>query len=198
MTLNITVLTKDNVFQSADNRMSTSEGKPLKETLTKHVIVVQLTWTGFITFHGIGKVGTNSTSSLVESWILGLSADTNPQTFIEVIRSRASLWINQINGVRKHSFIFAFIENGKPSVSLISNFQKIDGTEFHPTRHFSVTRKSSYGSTDVITTVAIDGNLNRLVRHKKKILVRYCNPYATNVALIRRYIAKINEDISKT
>ena len=69
MTLNITVVTPLVVYQSADFRLTNGDtGTLIDDHSNKTVSMTFPTWSGFVTYTGLGRFGNRDLSSHVGSW----------------------------------------------------------------------------------------------------------------------------------
>jgi len=68
MTLNTTVLTTDLIYQSADFRIT---GRPTHNHSPKIVTLMYPSFTGFVTYAGIGSLWYKATSQLIAKWLAG-------------------------------------------------------------------------------------------------------------------------------
>ena len=97
MTLNITILTPEVIYQSADYRLfDTNARKSLPMHSNKTVILMYLDWVGFITYTGIGRVNSKDTSQFVRDWLKG-KRDFSFADVVEAIRVNASSWIRGVD-----------------------------------------------------------------------------------------------------
>lgn len=78
-------------------------------------------WTGFITYTGIGRVGTEHTSEIVERWVQKLDQPSFEEV-VDLIQSRASPWVRSVKLGQPHTFVVAAFVAGVPTADVISNF----------------------------------------------------------------------------
>jgi hypothetical protein len=124
MTLNITVLSIKAIYQSADFRLSV-DGIPDPEPSTKRIIVTNDSWTGFITYTGVGRVGTEHTGNVVRGWLSGDAKRSFEQT-VELLRAEGTTWLASI-GPLAHTFVIAGYVNNSPRAAIVSNFERWHG-----------------------------------------------------------------------
>ncbi|MEV6865737.1 hypothetical protein AB0M44_32670 [Streptosporangium subroseum] len=132
MTLNITILTKTQIFQSSDFRYSFKDRGPDDRNL-KLITLHYPSFDGFISYTGIatepGDGDSLTMSDRIVTWIAGIK-DIRFHETVEVIRSEASKYIDiyalRWNERPKLSIIIAAFVQSKPVIALISNSQDME------------------------------------------------------------------------
>jgi hypothetical protein len=124
LTLNITVLSKSAIYQSADFRLSRG-GRALTEPSTKRLVLTYVDWVGFVTYTGVGRRGSDHTSDVLRSWFRGIEDATFEQV-AETIRRNGCAWLQGF-GSPRHTFVVAGFERGVPTAAVISNFERWHG-----------------------------------------------------------------------
>ena len=75
MTLNITLLTPIAIYQSADFRLTDpSDASFIRDESAKTVVLRYMSWSGFVTYTGIGSWNGVSLSEMVVDWLTGIHA----------------------------------------------------------------------------------------------------------------------------
>ena len=118
MTLNITLLTRRVIYQSADLRLTDPDTNQLiTDRSTKVVDLLGYPdWHGFVTYTGVGRWLRNGrdTSQWVVDWLQG-THDARLNDIIDVLVTEGTKWLAAIRQATrrrsKHSFIIAaFVE----------------------------------------------------------------------------------------
>ena len=178
MTLNVTILTPATIYQSADFRLTDPDtGKPITDRSAKSVVLTYSTWTGFVTYTGLGS-WPNSDKALSD-WVAGWLADGKQRSMAEVAERLADegtklLAIVQRQTRRQYrlTFTLAGFEAGLVHAFIISNFEDCFGTVREPpdvqltvtTRKLGTGRKATVIVTGYKPAVSTDD------RHKLREL----------------------------
>src|SRR5687768_16943322 len=111
MTLNLTLLTADAIYQSADFQLTdASTSQPLQLESKKLVTFHYSTWEGFVTYTGVGRWRGRETSDWIVEWLTGLE-DSSPTEVIERLRERGTTFLREIErapGGQRHHHTFVF------------------------------------------------------------------------------------------
>ncbi len=131
MTVNITLLTKDAIYQAADLRLTDpASGAIVTESSTKIVNIVYFDWSGFVTYTGVGQWRDKDTGQWVCDWLRGLEKAT-PGEIADRLRTAGDGWLGDIErqtGQRHHhTFVFSFFSAESPETYVISNFEDVSG-----------------------------------------------------------------------
>jgi hypothetical protein len=132
MTLNLTLLTADAIYQSADFQLTDgTTNAPLHTESMKLVTVHYPSWEGFVTYTGVGRWQGRDTAEWIVKWLTGLE-DASPDQVIDRLRERGTAFLRDIErspGGRRHphTFVFASFVDGGPRVATISNFEDCGG-----------------------------------------------------------------------
>lgn len=126
MTLNITLVTANAIYQSSDYRLSNPQtGRRVEVRGHKVVSVVGLP--GLICFTGIASTGRES----VGDWMARQLPQPNPSVSVDEAIDRlksADDWLRHWPRERRRiSFTLATWQAGRPVIALISNFQDLTG-----------------------------------------------------------------------
>lgn len=195
MTLNITVLARDAIYQSADYRLFDPETNKAydDDPSTKSLITGGMAWTGFITYTGVGRVGSRHTSDFVAEWL----TDANNESFDEVadrIRRSAAAWIRRYARGHRHSFVVAGFVDGVATAALISNFEQGPGrTIGSVSPAFNVTYFRARGRTEVLVT----GMRTGVSRDTRRSLGRLVDRGRADPARVRRELAAATREAAR-
>ena len=128
MTLNITVMTRDVVYQSADFRLvDLSTGDPCDYDSRKIVHLQYENWQGFLTYAGIGSWDRKDTSEWVTDWLEGKS-ELTPHEAAQVIAGKMRQELKRFHSKQLHTFVLVAFDNGTPLTVVASNFEDAFGT----------------------------------------------------------------------
>lgn len=187
VTLNITILTRQIIYQSADYALFDPQiKKPLQLPSTKAVVLNTFDWTGFITYTGIGRVGTKHTSEYIREWIRDLNRPSF-EDVVERIRDRASAWVQAVSPGQIHTFVVAGFVDGFPKASVVSNFEKWHGYNLHKiAEHFVVSTVNSKQRPTIIVT----GIRKAIPRQRRRALIRLATDYPHDGSRVRRTMAE--------
>jgi len=192
MTLNITVLTTELIYQSADFRLS---GQPDSESSPKIATLSYSSFIGFVTYAGIGSYAHKEVSTLIADWLVG-KHDMSMLDVANLLQSKGTkLVANAERSTRKRQamiFVLAGFEDGKPIAYTVSNFQNAHGVE-HPIESelkVSSRRVQSVSKAAVIVTGSGAGFVSMADRRALgNIAARF--PYDSG--RIRRRLEKIHQ-----
>jgi hypothetical protein len=96
MTLNLTLLTADAIYQSADFQLTDgSTNAPLHIESMKLVTVHYPSWEGFVSYTGIGRWRGRDTAEWIVEWLTGLE-DASPDGVIDRVRERGTAFLRDI------------------------------------------------------------------------------------------------------
>lgn len=202
MTLNITILSENYCISSADYKLSSEANiNSYSENSTKLVVISQENWQGFITYTGIGKIGTLETSSTVKNWLAGIDQKSTMKAVGELIRSKASQWMKRMHKPNPHTFIIIGREEGSSRAMIISNFQDNRGNYFKISNTFHIFY-SKYENRELIiftgyTYERNNSTYNKLFGACKRQISTYSMDNKDNIQLIRRKVSKINQSIAR-
>ncbi|MGH2948749.1 MAG: hypothetical protein ACRDPC_21265 [Solirubrobacteraceae bacterium] len=196
MTLNLTLLTPDAVYQAADFRLTDGDtGDPIDSQSMKLVTVHYWEWEGFITYTGVGRWRNKDTSEWIVEWLTGLS-DASPDAVIDRVRMKGTEYLQRIErsprGRRHHhTFVFAAFVNGIPRVATISNFEDCSGrTEGQPAAALSVDSRVMRRRSLLLVT----GQKPAVRRASRRRLERLAERSQTSPAVIRSALTQMNAE----
>ena len=189
----MTVVTSQEIYQSSDYRLSIG-GKGTTDQSTKMVHIQFFDWHAVISYTGIGSINGKDTSYFLMNWLSG-RADLTLSDVIKIIQERGSNWLKSIRppfgrGYRyyRHTFVLAGFFHGKPSVSVISNFEDITGQSWQPEPNLRVTTKSK----GRFPWILVSGQKHAVDRASRRMLENSArrNPYEAQ--RVRNALRKIN------
>jgi hypothetical protein len=131
LTLNITLLTPVAIYQSADFRLTdTADGSLVRDESAKTVVLQYMSWSGFVTYTGIGSWEGENLSEIVAEWLTGPPNPTMSEVAALVEREGTRL-VKELkrrnNEVFKQTFTLAGFEDGLARAFVISNFEDCFG-----------------------------------------------------------------------
>jgi probable HAF family extracellular repeat protein len=199
MTLNIAIVSRVGIHQSADFQISKTERDSngnwieLQPNSPKIVSLHYEKWSGFLTYCGMGLWQGKRTDEYAAEWLAGLSmSGTTFRGAVERIRERGTAWIGSINQsygeVKIHSFLLAGYEGGIPVYAIVSNYQTLTGdiTPFSNELKVDI-RRSTTG-----VHVFITGIRNAVPKAKKRRLKRLVQ-IGTDANVIRYELGNTNQ-----
>jgi hypothetical protein len=193
VTLNITALTPNAIYQSADFMLSDLDGgHPVSDAANKIVLVRQPDWDGLITFTGIASWQGMDT----ENWIaqqIGGNGNLSHSDVVEILQVQGTKWLREVARSAKrrplqHTFVVASFESGSPVASLVSSFERLGHSAWAtPSDELvvSTTRKER--------TVIVTGCLtNPVSRQSRRVLERFTRDHGEDTTRVRHEIQKLN------
>lgn len=133
MTLNITLVTPFAIYQSADFAIRGMKDKSFSRDDSAKIVVLQYSsWTGFVTYTGLGFWRGDHVSELIANWL----DDRQDRTMWEVAAVLQSKGKDLLSAARnaneysgRHTFTLAGFEDNSICVFVISNFENCYGEE---------------------------------------------------------------------
>jgi uncharacterized membrane protein len=201
MTLNITLLTRRAIYQSADFRLTDPDTNQLiTDSSTKVVDLLGYPdWHGFVTYTGVGRWPRNGrdTSQWVMDWLQG-THDARLNDIIDVLVTEGTRWLATIRQATrrrsKHSFIIAAFVEAEAQLIVISNFEDCAGRNDAPSDVLSVSRRRFRGRPDVTVT----GWKPAVSRQQRRVLQRLAEQYPDDSARVRYAMSHLNETAAKS
>lgn len=196
MTLNLTLLTADAIYQSADFQLTDgSTNEPLHTESMKLVTVHYPDWEGFVTYTGVGRWQERDTAEWIVEWLTGLE-DASPDGVIERLRERGTAFLRDIEGApagrrHPHTFVFASFVHGRPRVTTISNFEDCGGRNDE-----SASVELGVDSREMRTRplLLVTGRKRAIRRASRRELERVAARSNTSPARIRNALSQMNAD----
>ncbi len=157
LTLNITVLTRERVYQSSDFRLTEQPGgKIVTDASTKAISIQNSQFFGLLTYTGIGRWIRRDTREFILEWLISLG-DVDLTTVTNGLAQRASNWLGRISSGRSRPYqltmvLAAFdIATGRATASVISNFEDAYGRQAPPTSLTVSAIEAAHNPTVLIT-----------------------------------------------
>lgn len=195
MTFNLTVLTAATIYQSADFRLTDATGKPIPDPSDKMVLLSYASWSGFVTYTGVGlDPDGRAISRHVAEWLTG-PEELKMEEAADLVRTRADAWMGAIrrsHGPLKHTFVLAGFIDQRPRAHVISNFQRGEGMTFPISSSFIVSPASAPRSTKVIVT----GRSDCLPRAARKRLQRAIHERRGDPAYVRTLLQDQTREVA--
>jgi hypothetical protein len=193
MTLNITLLTRSRIYQSADFRLVDPVTKKVVPRDSTKVVRVQYdTFNGFITYTGLGSLYSKDTSEFIVDWLSG-KEDLTLDELVRVIVDEGSNWVQRVKRItgtlQPHTFVIVAFAGGLPQVIVISNIEDAAGRILPaPRERLTDTRiRRRNRSVAVIT-----GKKAAVTRQRKKNLERLADVFPDDSARIRYAMMSLN------
>ena len=126
MTLNITVVTRRCIFQSADYRLiDWASGQPSDFSTQKCVLVGASNWNATVCFSGVGRAGSLDVSEWLSEHVGSLQlADPFERLIDELLQ--ADRWLTSVPvTLRRHSFSVGAFVGSEPRFVLVSNYERV-------------------------------------------------------------------------
>jgi hypothetical protein len=138
LTLNITVVSADGIYQSSDLRLADfkpgPDGQwiPIVDNSPKLITLRYKNWAGYLTYCGIGTWRHIPTYASVAQWILSLGQNPTFDEVVKLLRNRGSDWIGEIQTslakFQGHTFVLAAYDGRSPRVAIVSNTHSTKGS----------------------------------------------------------------------
>jgi probable HAF family extracellular repeat protein len=202
MTLNITVLSPGGIHQSADFQISNTEKNAegnwiaLQENASKIISLHFRSWSGLVTYCGIGLWRGVRTDQYLSDWLSQCGREATFHDVLETIRRKGSLWIAEINRyfgeIKPHSFVQAGFEGGTLRYAMVSNYQSLNGD----IRPFANDLQRDVRSTTGVH-VLVTG-IRDAVTDENKRLLKHMIESGKNFAMVQHYLAKTNRKAAQS
>ena len=203
MTLNITVLTTDVVYQSADFRLSDPRTlKPYDDPSDKtiHYVGVDPPLHLMITYTGIGAWGQKSTGEYVAEWLANLSG--NAHAVGQRIEYEGTRWLSKISRstrqpIAPHTFVVCGFD-GDPFAAVISNFETVDGPHRPPRVDKQLgTSTTRFSGRRLVVVTGYLSTRPAVAREQRRALISYARHHGGDSARIRIEIERLNAAAAK-
>jgi hypothetical protein len=199
MTLNITVLTPAAIYQSADFRVTREDGSVIEDESAKIVVLQYLSWSGFVTYAGLGQCSGKDVSEFIAEWLEGIYGPSMADVAACLEREGTNL----LHGIRERSgkrfaltFTLAGFEDHIVRAFVISNIEDYyarPSTEIAERLTTASVPELRPGSpADVITT----GSPEAVTAIDEKNLKKLATENPDDGGLIRRQIQTLNAKAS--
>ena len=194
MTLNITVLTRESIYQSADFRLTNSAtGAVITDRSGKTVSFTYPAWTGFVTYTGLGSWGGRAVSEHVADWM----GDGINRTMTQVAERLAQEGTKLLAEVRRrtrrqmpHTFTLAGFEGSSVRLFVISNYEDCFGhVDAVPAAQLTITNRTLRTGN---ATVVITGRKQAVPVNSRRVLRNLAAKYPGEGGRIRRRMQALN------
>jgi hypothetical protein len=126
MTLNLTVVTPQNVYQCSDFRLTYSGGDYTDEEAQKVIVISTFKWTALLQFCGVAKT---TAGFDVTEWLAKLVPRIQSNASLGFLETELlSVGRRQIGNAGPTSFSVAGFNGARPFTILVSNFQSLPDT----------------------------------------------------------------------
>lgn len=198
MTLNITLLTPVAIYQSADFRLTDpSDASFVRDESAKTVILRYMSWSGFVTYTGIGSWNHVHLSEIVADWLTGIHAPTMADVAAIIEREGTKLIreLERRNRVLyQHTFTLAGFEDNLARGFVISNFEDCYG-RIRSTENFLTTAMVELDAQSN-AIVIVTGRPEAIPNPDKRILRALAVRNPLDGGLIRRRMQELNTQAS--
>src|SRR5437660_5181650 len=129
MTLNITLLAGDRIYQMADFRqVDAVTRKPRLFITQKENIAIKADWTALICFAGVAHTGRVDVAHWLRQTIASIPFNQGFRTLVTALVGAES-WLHEVRPltIRQHTFTVGAFDRGRAIGLLVSNFQLVDG-----------------------------------------------------------------------
>lgn len=199
MTLNITLVTPFAIYQSADFAIRGVKDKSFsRDDSAKVVILYYSSWSGFVTYTGLGFWRGDHVSELIANWL----DDRQEHTMWEVAAVLQSEGGRMLSGARsageysgKHTFTLAGFEDNLSRVFVISNFENCY-SEQRSTIDGHLTISSREFETWAGAAVIVTGQKNAVTVTQRRSLRKLAMINPEDGESIRRKMQEINAGAS--
>jgi len=202
VTLNITLLTPFAIYQSADFRLTDLDtGRLMTDQSAKTVILQYNSWSGFVTYTGLGSWYGRSVSEFVVDWLtdgVARSSMNDVALHLESGGTRLLTDVQQRSGYSvRHTFTLAGFENNAIRAFVISNFEDGRGaTRNTAASSLSTTVRELHRNSGAVTIVT--GSSRAVPVAQLRLLRRMAIAHAEDGGLIRRRLEAINATAARS
>lgn len=198
MTLNITLLTDNTIYQSADSRVTDLDTKEIiTDKSSKLVTIGYRGWKGLISYTGIGWWKSRDTSEFIVEWLNGIDEATFDDVAKQVCEE-GNKWLKEIEaklGRYRHTFILAGFESAQPKLAIISNFENCSGKNDNKPGSSLIISSLQYKNRPLVVVTGCKAAVNR---HQRKSISHLINKVNINPAQIRRKLIEVNSVAAKS
>ncbi len=195
MTLNITILGPEAIHQSADFQLSDPQQDPDGNWVSVHqnaskILALRFeSWSGVITYCGIGLSFGKRTDQFVADWLSGIGYAATFHDVLELVRREGSAWIADVNRTTKkvnaHTFVLAAFEDGAQRIAVLSSCQSLNGD--FPIQGTLQVDSRTVGGTHVFVTGVRDA-----VAEEDRRLLKNIAESIKDHAVVQHYLANVN------
>ena len=196
MTLNITVVTRDCIYQSADYRLTDQKTNQTIDFETQKIVLVNtFGWTASVCFAGRGRTHDLDVSDWLVEHINSIQPDDPFERLLDELL-QANDWLSSLSGDRRHTFSVGAFVGSQPMFALVSNFEQPSGyTALNASTSLSV-----FEVRPTKPTIFLSGQKRAVTRDERRWLIRLAtkNPepqrmYSALAEVNRRAATRTNE-----
>jgi hypothetical protein len=175
MTLALTILGADAIYQSADLRLTNGDtGRVITDSSTKLVVVGDFEWKGFVSYTGLGRWRGRDTSQWVVDWMTGIP-DSSPPAVVARLVEAGTAWLAEIEHLtrrrHRHTFTVVGFVRGVATAWIVSNFEDARGiSRPRADGHLTSSLRRFDGRPRLVVT-GQKGAVERLTRRRLERLV---------------------------
>ena len=128
MTLNLTVLTRRCIYQSADYRLlDWTTGKLTDFETQKIILVNEFHWTATVCFAGVGRTHKVNVGEWLAERVAAIQPDDPFERLLEELLT-ADQWLSDVSAPNNlHTFSVGAFVGSEPVFALVSNFESLSG-----------------------------------------------------------------------
>jgi hypothetical protein len=196
MTLTITVITNEVIYQSADFRLV---GQPDSRRSPKITQIACPSFLGIVTYSGIGSYNYKDVSSLVAAWLTG-KPDFSIAEVATLLKTEGAKLVTDASRGRSELFPMTFVLAGfedekRPIVYIISNWENIRREQFPVERELKVSSRRLTKSQKAIV-IATGSGAGWVTNTERKLLGNLAARYPHDTGRIRRRLELIHQRAS--
>jgi Tfp pilus assembly protein PilF len=125
VSLNITVVSREIIYQSGDFRLSDRRGKPLILEAQKQIPITRFGWSAVVAFVGVGSVDNLKVANWLIERIAAIPQSADFDALIAVLLS-ADEWLKRVElKWRFHTFSVGAFVGHHPLFAMVSNFEAV-------------------------------------------------------------------------
>jgi hypothetical protein len=159
MTLNITIMTRDRIYQSSDFRLTEQPGgRVVTDSSTKAIVIQNNEFYGLLTYTGTGRWNGKDTRDWIIEWLEAIG-DISVEEVTEKLGEKAAKWIASVSRGRSEllplTMILATFDARASGArrTVISNFEDAFGREtWPPSTDFQVSTVEATQAPSVLIT----------------------------------------------
>jgi hypothetical protein len=198
MTLNITVVARDIVYQCSDFRLSSYDGRagkyvPLDRYSQKQVFITTFDWTATVTFTGIGLTPRVDVADWLSQFAAECSPDAQLSDLSQYLLSGES-WLSTVRtDDKRHTFVAAGFIGDRPFLMVVSNYQDVYGVS--QARAGAKLQATYAYPTSVKPSVLVTGRSEAVSKETRLELRRRVRAAAAR-GVMHDYLAEINAAVA--
>ena len=125
MSLNITVVSREVIYQSGDFRLADRRGRPLTMEAQKQIPITRFGWSAVVAFVGIGSVDSLRVSDWLEARTAAIPQSADFDALIAALLS-ADEWLKRVElRGRFHTFSVGAFVGHHPLFAVVSNYEAV-------------------------------------------------------------------------